>query len=172
MAVRQIVVQDVISRDDYAAIRSDKRAQMSKVKKLRRIAVGPFATFHFENYATMWHQIHEMLHIENRGPEQIVDELNAYNPLIPKGSELVATLMFEIDDADRRDRELRRLTGVERKIELRLGKSVVHAIPEDEVNRTKADGKTSSIHFVRFPLGKALAKSFPDKSQISFLILL
>ena len=162
---RTIERGDLIASDEYAKNRKQFRKELVEFKKNRRISVGPYATFYFESFETILGQIQEMLHIEKGGEEQLKDELNAYNPLIPKGKELIATLMFEIDDADRRDRELRRLTGVERKIELRLGKSVVHAIPEDEVNRTKADGKTSSIHFVRFPLGKALAKSFPDKSQ-------
>jgi hypothetical protein len=86
----------------YAGERRDRRTKLVEVKKQRRMPVGPDCTFYFENYETMWHQVHEMLFIEKGGEEQIPDELAAYNPLIPKGRELVATVMFEIDDPVRR----------------------------------------------------------------------
>ena len=72
-------------------------------RRTARVEVGPFATFYFENYDTMWLQVQEMLRIEKGGAEQIAGELEAYNPLIPQGDELIATLMLEIEDADRRD---------------------------------------------------------------------
>ena len=74
-------------------------SRIAAIKQNRRVEVGPFATFYFENYDTMWHQVHEMLHIERGGEAQIADELEAYNPLIPQGDELIATVMFEIEDA-------------------------------------------------------------------------
>ena len=94
---------------------------MSEIKKNRRLEVGPFATFYFESYDTMLHQVHEMLFIEKGGAEQLPDELAAYNPLIPQGSELVATVMFEIDDPVRRARVLGMLGGVEHKAFIRVG---------------------------------------------------
>ena len=136
----------------YAGIRKERRAEVSAIKQNRRVGVGPFATFYFENYDTMWIKIHEMLFIEKGGDAQIDDELTAYNPLIPKGKELVATLMFEIPNEEQRNRELRRLTNVEDTVSLRVGDAVVRAVPESDVERTKADGKTSSVHFLKFPM--------------------
>ena len=148
MAARLVTPDDILPYETYAKERKDRRAKVTQMKRARRISVGPDATFYFENYDTMFHQIHEMLHIERGGAEQVADELDAYNPLIPNGSELVATLMFEIDDEARRERELRRLTGVETQIQIELDGDIVKAVvPEGEIERTKADGKTSSVHF-------------------------
>jgi hypothetical protein len=134
----------------------------SQVKKRRRVEVGPFATFYFENYSTMWHQIHEMLYIEKGGDEQVADELRAYNPLIPKGHELVATVMLEIEDPVRRANELMKLGGVERHIFISVGGTRIGARPEDDLERTKADGKTSSVHFVHFDFAPELIAKFRD----------
>jgi hypothetical protein len=114
--------------------------------------VGPVAAFYFENYATMLSQIQEMLWIEKGGEEQIADELAAYNPLIPQGRELVATLMFEIADPARRAAMLSDLGGVEETVSLEVAGRKILALPdtEDGIERTRADGKTSSIHFLHF----------------------
>ena len=93
--------------------RAERRKHISEIKRNRRLEVGPFATFYFEFYETMLHQVQEMLFIEKGGEAQLADELAAYNPLIPQGSELVATVMFEIDDPIRRGRVLATLGGVE-----------------------------------------------------------
>ena len=162
---------DLMPMDAYAAVRKQKRTEVSAIKQDRRIGVGPFATFYFENYDTMWIQVHEMLFIEKGGEAQIEDELTAYNPLIPKGKELVATLMLEIDDPVRRDTELRRLTNVERTVTLRLGGETIAAVPEGDVERTKADGKTSSIHFLRFPMSAAQIAAFRDSATEAVLAI-
>lgn len=160
----QITRDDIMPLAEYGAIRGQKRSEMIAEKKDRRLPVGPDATFYFENYDTMWHQIHEMLWIEKGGEEQIEDELAAYNPLIPNGRELVATLMFEIDDPERRDKVLRSLAGVEDAITLELDDKVVRATAElqDGVERTKEDGKTSAIHFIRFTLDDEAVARFRD----------
>ena len=95
---RQIVKEDIMSLDVYTKSRKDLRKSIVEFKKDRRIALGPYATFYFESYETMLAQIQEMLYIEKGGEEQLKDELEAYNPLIPDGKELTATLMFEIDN--------------------------------------------------------------------------
>ena len=100
----------------------------AEIKKDRRLEVGPFATFYFECYDTMLHQVQEMLFIEKGGEEQIEDELAAYNPLIPQGSELVATVMFEIDDPVRRARVLGMLGGVEDKAFIRVGGDTIRGV--------------------------------------------
>ena len=152
MTKRQITRADILPPETYARERSKRRTAITALKKPRRVSVGPFATFYFENYDTMFQQIHEMLHIERGGEGQIADELTAYNPLIPQGQELVATLMFEIDDPVRRDRELHRIAYIERHITMEIDGESVKAEPEGDIERTTEDGKTSAVHFVRFRL--------------------
>jgi len=156
----EITRDDIMDMEDYAQVRAQKRKAMTEAKKNRRLHVGPDATAYFESFDTMWHQIHEMLHIEQGGEDQIEDELRAYNPLIPNGRELVATLMFEIDDAARRAAFLAGLGGVEETVALKIGGDAVHAVPEADVDRTTADGKASSIQFLHFPLSDAQAAAF------------
>ncbi|MBV8538381.1 MAG: DUF3501 family protein [Alphaproteobacteria bacterium] len=151
---------DIVPLDKYTAERRSLRQNVIAVKQRRRLEVGPFATFSFENYQTMWHQVHEMLYIEKGGEEQIAGELAAYNPLIPQGRELVATVMFEIDEPVRRDAALRKLGGIEANIFLSVGGDLVRAVAETDVERTKADGKTSSVHFVHFPFTDTQVTAF------------
>ena len=99
----------------------------------------------------MWRQVHEMLYIERGGEAQVEDELRAYNPLVPKGDELVCTVMFEIDDPARRKTFLSRLGGVEETMTLEFAGEVVKGVPEADVDRTSADGKASSVQFIHFP---------------------
>jgi hypothetical protein len=162
MAKRQLTREDIMPMEEYIPERKDRRRALTERKRDRRIAVGPDVTFYFENYDTMWHQVHEMLYIEKGGEDQIKDELMAYNPLIPNGTELVATMMFEIDDPDRRNRELNRLGGVEDTITIRIGGESVAAVSETEVERTTDAGKTSSIHFLHFPFTAAQVEQFRD----------
>jgi hypothetical protein len=147
---REITRADLMPLAEYAKIRLQRRSEMSALKKTRRVEVGPFATFYFENYATMWQQIQEMLYIEKGGDEQIADELEAYNPLIPQGSELVATVMFEIDDPQRRARALTRLGGVETHAFIEVGGAKVYGEPDPTRENTSPDGKASSVQFIRF----------------------
>ncbi|MEM9681671.1 MAG: DUF3501 family protein [Pseudomonadota bacterium] len=142
---------DILPLEEFAKIRKEKRQELVGIKRNRRIEVGPVATFYFENYDTMWWQIHEMLFIEKGGDEQVADELAAYNPLIPKGRELVCTIMFEIDEPVRRANFLARLGGVEETVFLEFAGEKVMGVPEADVDRTTADGKASSVQFVHFP---------------------
>ena len=138
MAKTEITRADIIPVDEYAKTRKERRAAVTLMKRDRRVACGPDATFYFENFATMWHQVHEMLYIEKGGEDQIADELAAYNPLIPNGRELVATLMFEVDDDDRRRVFLAGLGGVEETITLEFDDQTIKGMPEDDVDRTTA----------------------------------
>ena len=147
---RKITPADILAWEKYAAERSEFRKNIVAVKKNRRVEVGPFVTFYFENYDTMWAQVQEMLHIEKGGEGQVPDELRAYNPLIPQGNELIATLMIEIDDPKRRDRELYRLAGIEESTFIALNQERIPGIPTEYDERTTPDGKTSSVHWVRF----------------------
>jgi hypothetical protein len=143
---------DILSAQEYDQRRKALKANLIAVKKQRRIEVGPFATFYFENYATMWLQVQEMLRIEKGGEEQIAGELAAYNPLIPQGDELIATMMLEIEDGNRRNATLLTLGGIEESVFLQIGDDVVAATPTEYDDRTTADGKTSSVHWLRFKL--------------------
>jgi hypothetical protein len=150
-ANRKLTEKDILPMREYLPRRKEERRRVLELKRRRRVEVGPVATFYFENRETMWLQIQEMLYIEKAGPEQIPDELAAYNPLIPNGSELIATVMFEIDDPIRRKNFLARLGGVENTIFLDFDGETVVAAPEQDVDRTTAEGKASSVQFVHFP---------------------
>lgn len=162
MAAQRRITRDdlLLDLDAYGEVRAARRRGIWAIKENRRVAVGPFATFMFENFDTMRHQVQEMLYIEHGGEDQLEGELAAYNPLVPNGSELVATLMFEIEDLERRARELGRLTHVERAITMEVDGEVIRARPEEDVERTKEDGKTSSIHFLHFPFRPAQIAKF------------
>jgi Protein of unknown function (DUF3501) len=160
MNLRKIDASAIVPLAEYGKQRAERRTLMSAVKKNRRLEVGPFATFYFESYETMLHQIHEMLFIEKGGEEQLKDELAAYNPLIPQGSELVATVMFEIDDPVRRARVLATLGGIEHKGFIRVGGEIIRGIAEDDQERSREDGKASSVQFMRFPFTAAQIKAF------------
>ena len=156
MAAKRVIERaDILPPKTYSAERKALREKVIAVKRHRRMEVGPFAMFYFENYETMWHQVHEMLHIEKGGDAQIEDELRAYNPLIPQGREWVATVMLEIEDPVRRASTLQRLGNIEDRMFLTVAGETIRGVSESEVERTKADGKTSSVHFVRFPLNEA-----------------
>ena len=149
---KELTRDDIMDRAAYGAIRMERRREIVADKKNRRVHIGPHATFYFENYWTMWLQVHEMLYIEKGGEAQIPDELNAYNPLIPKGRELIATVMFEIDDPAKRAAILGELGGVEETFFLSIDGAEVTATAETDVDRTSAEGKASSVQFVHFHL--------------------
>jgi hypothetical protein len=147
----RITPADILPPGEFAAARAEFRRWLIQVKKHRRVEVGPFATFHFENYDTMWLQVQEMLRIEKGGEAQIAGELETYNPLIPQGRELIATLMLEIEDAARRTAMLLKLAGIEESVFMDVAGSRIKASPTEYEDRTTPDGKTSSVHWVRFP---------------------
>lgn len=162
----EISRDDILPMDEYARRRPELRRRLVEMKKHRRIDIGPYATLYFENYETMWSQIHEMLFIEKGGAAQIAGELEAFNPLIPKGRELVATLMFEIEDEDRRHRILAKLGGVEHTVTISLDVEVVTGVPEADVERSTAEGKASSVHFLHFPFTEHRIALFRDPRTV------
>ena len=147
---RQIEKKDLLPSDVYAKSRKQIRKDLVEFKKDRRIALGPYATFYFESFETMVAQIQEMLHIEKGGDEQLKDELIAYNPLVPNGKELTATLMFEIDNPLSRGAFLGKVGGIEEKIFMKIDNEIIKAVPENDVERTSAEGKASSVQFIHF----------------------
>jgi hypothetical protein len=157
---RALTREDIMPAAEYAKIRRERRRAVSELKKRRRVEVGPFATFYFENYETMWQQVHEMLHVEKGGEAQITDELEAYNPMIPQGNELVATVMLEIDDPTRRNTALTRLGGIENHIFLEVTGDRISGKPDPDRENTGPDGKASSVQFVWFPFTEAQVAAF------------
>ena len=157
---RELTRADILPLDQYERERRTHRQRVTALKQNRRVEVGPLATFYFENFDTMWHQVHEMLAVERGGEAQIADELAAYNPLIPKGDELIATVMFEIDDPVQRARLLGQLGGVEHKMYLAFAGEKIVAEPDPTRENTSPEGKASSVQFMRFPFSRAQKEKF------------
>jgi hypothetical protein len=162
---RQLTRADILPVEQYAKERREHRRRVGEIKRNRRVEVGPFCTFYFENYDTMWHQVHEMLYIERGGEAQIADELAAYNPLIPQGDALVATVMFEIDDPVQREKALARLGGVEHRMYLAFAGERVQGIADPTRENSTPDGKASSVQFVTFPFAPAQKAAFRQPGQ-------
>jgi hypothetical protein len=160
MAKHVIARADILPVERYAAERAAHRRRVGELKRNRRVEVGPFVTFYFENYETMWLQVQEMLHIERGGDAQIADELAAYNPMIPDGSELSATVMIEIEDPERRHAALSRLGGIEHKMFLSLAGETVRGLADPTRENTSPEGKASSVQFLKFPLTSAQKEKF------------
>ena len=163
---KKVTKEDLIPADEYAKNRKVHRKEIVSYKKDRRVSLGPYANLYFESYETMKAQIQEMLHIEKGGDEQLKDELTAYNPLIPKGKELVATLMFEIDNPLSRAEFLNKVGGIEEKVFLKIGEEIIKSIPEQDVDRTSAEGKASSVQFIHFEFTDDQVKKFKDLSNV------
>ena len=147
---REVTKSDLMPLDEYSKKRKVIRKEIVNYKKNRRIPLGPYANFYFESYETMKAQIQEMLYIEKGGDEQLKDELAAYNPLIPNGKELVATLMFEIDNPVSRAAFLGKVGGIEENVFMKINGDLIRAVPEKDVDRTSAEGKASSVQFIHF----------------------
>tara|TARA_B100000029_G_scaffold499923_2_gene570934 strand:- start:257 stop:850 length:594 start_codon:yes stop_codon:yes gene_type:complete len=160
-----VEIQDIIPLAEYRKNRKKIREKLIEFKKNRRVALGPYATFHFESYETMLGQIQEMLYIEKGGDEQLKDELEAYNPLVPKGKELIATLMFEIDNPITRADFLGKVGGIEEKVYVQIDKEKINAIPEKDLDRTTSEGKASSVQFIHFNFSEEQIKKFKDLNK-------
>ena len=162
---RIIQKKDIMPLDIYTEKRRELRKNIVDYKKNRRIALGPYATFYFESYETMLAQVQEMLYIEKGGDEQLQDELTAYNPLIPNGKELTATLMFEIDNPISRAAFLGKVGGIEETVFMKINGEKINAVPEEDVDRTSAEGKASSVQFIHFNFTEDLIKKFQSNDS-------
>ena len=166
MNKRIISLDDIISNEEYGNIRSSKRREMIEFKKFRRIDVGPVASLYFESRDTMIYQIQEMAYVEKITREELNEELASYNPLVPNGRELTATMMIEIDDPLRRKNFLSRLGGVEEKVKIVIGDIEIYADYEKDVDRTTSEGKASAVHFLHFKFNDELVEAFKNKENI------
>lgn len=169
---RTITPDDILPLDRYELIRNDKKQEALLRKKLTRMGVGPHATALFETWDSMWLQVQEMLRIEKGGADQLVDELAAYDPMVPKGRELTCTLLFEIEDPVRRDAFLRTIGGVEDHISLQVGGQVIKARPEGDVERTReSDGKASAVHFLHFDFDDAAMAAWKSGERNAMVVI-
>lgn len=162
---REIQKEDIMPLDVYTKNRRELRKNIVDFKKNRRIALGPYATFYFESYETMLAQVQEMLYIEKGGDDQLKDELTAYNPLVPNGKELTATLMFEIDNPVSRAAFLGKVGGIEEKVYMKIDGDLIKAVPEEDVDRTSSEGKASSVQFIHFKFNDEQIKKFRSDSS-------
>ena len=163
--LRKVTKDDLLSLEQYSLERKKLRKNLIEFKKHRRVQLGPYATFYFECYETMLAQIQEMLYIEKGGKEQLKDELNAYNPLIPNGKELITTLMFEIDNPLSRTEFLNKVGGIEKKAFIKINNEKVQSVPELDVDRTSAEGKASSVQFIHFNFSNKQIDEFKNLSN-------
>ena len=161
---KEIQKNDIMPLDIYTKQRKELRKNIVEFKKNRRISLGPYATFYFESYETMLAQVQEMLYIEKGGDEQLNDELTAYNPLIPNGKELIATLMFEIDNPVSRGAFLSKVGGIEQNVFMKVDGEIINAVPEEDVDRTSTEGKASSVQFIHFKFNEKQVEKFKSGS--------
>jgi len=157
---RQLTHDDFLSPAEYQPVRRERRRQASELKRRRQVEIGPFAIVLFENSQTVRHQIQEMLYIEKGGDAQLKEEIEAYGPLMPQGADLVATVMFEIEDPVQRGAELLRIGGIENHAYVDVDGHRVHSEPDPTRENTSAEGKASAVQFLKFTFAPDLISRF------------
>ncbi len=168
LTMQKLTRKDLMSLEQYAVERPDFRARVLAHKQNRRLPLGTNATLYFEDRLTMQYQVQEMLRIERIfEADGIADELDAYNPLIPDGSNWKATFMVEFPDIEERRAMLKSLVGIEKRVYVKVdGHNRVFAIADEDLERSDAD-KTSAVHFLRFELEPAMIESLRSGAQLS-----
>ena len=168
--MRKLIPSDLYSLEAYARERAAFRARVLEHKRPRSVAVGPNVTLVFEDRLTIQYQIQEMLRVERVFEAAgIQDELDAYNPLVPDGSNLKATMLIEFPDPEERARRLQQLHGIEHRVALRVGARTVQAVADEDMDRSNAD-KTSAVHFLRFELDADQVAAFKNGSGVELAI--
>jgi len=164
----KLAATDLMSLEQYARERAGFRGRVLAHKRARQLQVGPNTTWSFEDRLTVQYQVQEMLRVERIfEPEGIADELAAYNPLIPDGSNWKVTLLIEFADPEERRRQLAQLRGIETRCFIRVaGQERVLAIADEDLPRENAE-KTSAVHFLRFELGPAMVAALRDGAALS-----
>ncbi len=160
--------EDLMSLEQYTVAREDFRSKVLDHKRNRRIELGGNAALYFEDRLTMQYQVQEMLRIERIFEAGGIDEeLNAYNPLIPDGSNWKATFMVEFPDEDERRTMLQRLVGIEEKVYLQIdGGDRIFPIADEDLERS-SDEKTSAVHFLRFELSTDEASALKQGATLA-----
>ena len=164
----KITRDDLFSLEQYAEKRAEFRAGVLEHKKARKVLIGEHLALYFEDRLTMHYQIQEMLRIEKIfEAEGIQEELDAYNPLIPDGSNFKATMMIEYDDVEQRQHALQQLIGIEDQVWVQVdGHAKSFAISDEDLARSDAD-KTSAVHFSRFELSEAAASDLKSGASMA-----
>ncbi len=160
--------EDLFSLEKYAEVRPEFRARVMAHKKNRRLPIGPNATLYFEDTLTMHYQIQEMLRAERIFEASgIQEELDAYNPLIPDGSNWKATFMLEYPDESERQNQLQKLKGIERQIWAQVADfGRITPVADEDLER-ESEEKTSSVHFLRFELSPEMVAAVKQGAAIS-----
>ncbi|MBX9962868.1 MAG: DUF3501 family protein [Burkholderiales bacterium] len=162
-----ITRESLMTLEAYARNRKEFRAKVLAHKRNRKVHLGEHLTLIFEDELTLRYQIQEMLRIEKIFEEAgIQDELNAYNPLVPDGSNWKATMLIEYPDVAQRQVELARLKGIEDRVYVQVrGQAKVYAIADEDLERENEE-KTSSVHFLRFELTAAMKQALTDGAAL------
>ena len=165
----QLKIEDLYSLEEYSKLRGDFRARVIEHNRHRKVALGDHIVLLFEDRLTMHYQIQEMLRVERIFEEAgVIEELSAYNPLIPDGANWKATMLIEYPDADQRATELARLTGIEDDVWVKIGDlDRVSAIADEDLERSTAD-KTSAVHFLRFELAPEMIADLKAGAVLEF----
>ena len=166
---KHLKIEDLYSLEEYAKLRGDFRARVIEHKRHRKVALGDHIVLLFEDRLTMHYQIQEMLRVERIFEEAgIIEELSAYNPLIPDGANWKATMLIEYPDADQRATALARLTGIEDDVWVKVGdRGRVSGIADEDLERSTAE-KTSSVHFLRFELAPEMIAGLKAGAVLEF----
>jgi hypothetical protein len=169
--MKKLTRDDLFTLEVYARERPAFRARVLEHKRPRSVAIGPNVTLVFEDRLTIQYQIQEMLRVERVFEAAgIQDELDAYNPLVPEGSNLKATMLIEFPDPEERVRRLQQLHGIEHRVALRIGAApAVRAIADEDMDRSN-ETKTSAVHFLRFELDAGRAAAFKSGDPVEFAI--
>jgi len=169
--MQKLTHADLWKLEDYARERTAFRTKVIAHKKTRTVHLGPHVTLIFEDRMTVQYQVQEMLRIERIfEPHAIDEELGAYNPLIPDGANLKATMLIEYDDVEVRRRELENLRGIEDRIELIVGSHApVRAVADEDLDRSN-ETKTSAVHFLRFELSVAMVSALRAGGPLAFAV--
>ena len=168
LAMNKLERKDLYSLEKYAEVREKMRAEVMQHKQNRRLTIGPDATLYFEDRLTMHYQVQEMLRTERVFEASgIEEELEAYNPLIPDGSNWKATFMIEIDDPEERRQKLAKMLGIDAAVWVRVGEhDEVRPISNEDLER-ETEEKTSSVHFLRFELSADMVDSLKNGATLS-----
>lgn len=166
--MNKLTREDLFSLEQYAEKRAEFRAQVLEHKKSRKVLIGEHLALYFEDRLTMHYQIQEMLRIEKIfEADGIQEELDAYNPLIPDGSNFKATMMIEFADVEERQQALTELVGIEDKVWVQVGShDKAYAISDEDLERSDA-GKTSAVHFSRFELSAEMISELQSGAALS-----
>ena len=171
--LKKIEPSSILSLKDYEAVRLNVQAMRREIKKNRRMDIGPNATVVFQNYDLIWTQIHEMLLIEKGGPSQVDDEIDAYAPLLPNGTEIVFIIMLGWPNVQIRRKRLAELGHIENKIYLSFDNEKINAVTKDrDTERTTPEGKTSAVHFLAFQFDHQQVSQFKYQLIICSVIKL